>query len=125
MAEKPNPRIRNLSTRYLKFYKYGVAAFILLLIMWFLLHEYLSYKGKVGSLIFLPLTYGFLIYKWWQANRKVFHVEFDDEYMYVQQQGQDVLIPLENIKDVNLISLGGVYKVDLYSTETFGAKFYF
>lgn len=76
-------------------------------------------------MIFLPLSYGYFIYLWWQANKRVYHTEFDEEYMYVQQQGHDVLIPLENIKDVNLISVGGVYKVDLYSPETFGDKFYF
>ncbi len=75
--------------------------------------------------VFSSAWYGYFAFLWWRINLKVYHVEFDDEYLYVQQKNQDVLIPLENIKDVNLISLGGVYKVDLYSPEIFGDKFYF
>jgi hypothetical protein len=45
--------------------------------------------------------------------------------MYVIQRKQDLLIPLENVKDVNLVSMGGVYRVDLYVKELFGDKFYF
>ena len=45
--------------------------------------------------------------------------------MYVTQKGHDLVIPLENIKDVNLASLEGVYRVDLYAKELFGDKFYF
>jgi hypothetical protein len=89
------------------------------------IHE-VNKEYKVGhTMIFFPLTYGYLIYLWWQVNKRVYHTEFDEEYLYVRQQRYDVLIPLENIKDVNLISMGGVYKVDLYSPETFGDKFYF
>ncbi|MBS1553387.1 MAG: hypothetical protein JSU09_00555 [Bacteroidetes bacterium] len=125
MAEKPNPRIKNLSTRYLRFYKFGVAFGILAMVVALVIHEIRrQYKGG-HTMIFLPLSYGYFIYLWWQANKRVYHTEFDEEYVYVQQQGHDVLIPLENIKDVNLISVGGVYKVDLYSPETFGDKFYF
>lgn len=40
-------------------------------------------------------------------------------------KASDLIIPLENIKDVNLVSLGGVYRVDLYYKELIGDKFYF
>jgi len=35
------------------------------------------------------------------------------------------MIPLENIKDVNLKSIAGTYEVTLYSPEQVGDKFYF
>ncbi|MFM8832908.1 MAG: hypothetical protein ACKOEV_04640 [Cytophagales bacterium] len=109
----------------MRFYKFGVAFGILAMVVALVIHEIRrQYKGG-QTMIFLPLSYGYFIYLWWQANKRVYHTEFDEEYLYVQQQGHDVLIPLENIKDVNLISVGGVYKVDLYSPETFGDKFYF
>lgn len=72
-----------------------------------------------------PLSLSYLAYAWWRVNQKVFHVEFDQEFMYVVQKNQDLLIPLENIKDINLISIGGVYKVELYANELFGDIFYF
>jgi hypothetical protein len=125
MAEKPNPRIKNLSTRYLQFYKYGIGAIIITLTTSIVYFETTKASNPWLRFVFSMSWYGYFAYLWWRINLKVYHVEFDDEYLYVQQKNQDVLIPLENIKDVNLISLGGVYKVDLYSPETFGDKFYF
>ena len=124
MAEKPNPRIKNLSTRFLTLYKYGTAIFILGIVAALVGSEFLATERQ-GHLISVLLTYGYFLYLWWKANIKVFHVEFDDDFFYVRQIHHDVLIPLENIKDVNLVSIVGLYKVDLYSHETFGDKFYF
>lgn len=36
-----------------------------------------------------------------------------------------MLIPLENVKDIDIKTLGGVYEVELYSDEQIGSKFYF
>jgi hypothetical protein len=119
-------RIRNLSTRYLGFYKYG-AMVIILAICSFVLYYFrdtIFAKGSFSSWYF-PIYWVYLLYLWWRVNQKVFHVEFDHEFMYVKQKDQDLLIPLENIKDVNLVSFEGVYKVDLYAKEIFGDKFYF
>lgn len=120
-------RIRNLSTRYLTFYKLSVTIVLGCLIGLFLWNGYNEYQeGKgLGSLLFAPMTYGYLIYIWYRVNRSVLHVEFDEEFMYVMLNKQDLLIPLENIKDVNLVSMGGVYRVDLYAKELVGEKFYF
>ncbi len=119
-------RIRNLSTRYLGFYKYGLIVVILIIFSGILFYyrETLFAKGSFSSWYF-PFYWAYLFYLWWRVNRKVFHVEFDQEFMYLKQKDQDLLIPLENIKDVNLASIEGVYKVDLYATELFGNKFYF
>jgi hypothetical protein len=65
------------------------------------------------------------VYGWVRINRNVHRVEFDDEFLYVLQKGQDILIPLENIKEVEIISLGGVYEVELFNPEQLGKKFYF
>ena len=119
-------RITNLSTRFLGFYKFSVAAFLAALIfymIWNAITE-LRIKGRIAG-FFFPLPYGYLFYVWFKVNASVHRVEFDDDFMIVILKGQDLLIPLENIKDVNLISLGGVYRVDLYSPELIGDKFYF
>jgi hypothetical protein len=87
---------------------------------------YMEYKidGHVSHLL-MPLNFAYMVYVWWLVNRRVYQVEFDTDFMYVIQKNQDLIIPLENIKDVNLISVGGVYQVDLYARELFGDKFYF
>lgn len=119
-------RIKNLSTRYLSLYRYGTALLMFVLFGSYLYYQILEYleKKHLSSLL-MPLNFTYLIYVWFLVNKKVYHAEFDDEFMYVTQKGHDLVIPLENIKGVNLISVGGVYRVDLYAIELFGDKFYF
>jgi hypothetical protein len=38
---------------------------------------------------------------------------------------QDLIIPLENIESVEISTLGGVYKVNLFHPEQLGQHFYF
>jgi hypothetical protein len=75
--------------------------------------------------VFNVLYIAFLVYGWIRINRNVHRVEFDEEYLYVILRGQDMLIPLENIKEVDIKSIGGVYEVELYTPEQLGDKFYF
>ncbi|NOS90379.1 MAG: hypothetical protein HOP30_00510 [Cyclobacteriaceae bacterium] len=91
----------------------------------FLYYEFNTIEKVRPSMVFWPIYYGYFLYLWWKVNQHVYHVEFDQEFMYLAQKQQDVLIPLENIKDINLISIGGVYKVELYAKELFGDTFYF
>jgi hypothetical protein len=118
--------ITNLSTRYLTFYKCGSAIFVFVCIIGLSYYRYTAFQEDHDFLQFLvllpPCTLAFFGLK---AARKVYKVEFDDEFIYVAQGKQELLITLENIKDFNLIDLGGVYQVELYSKESFGDKFYF
>jgi hypothetical protein len=58
-------------------------------------------------------------------NNKLYHVEFDDEFLYVLGKKVDLVVPLENIKDVNLKTLIGHYEIIFYNPEQFGIKIYF
>ncbi len=83
--------------------------------------------GKLAPL-FRVWNYLYLLWfvlLWWKLNSKVYRVEFDDEFLYVILKKNDILIPLENIKDINIVTLGGVYRVDLYNAEQLGDKIYF
>jgi hypothetical protein len=71
------------------------------------------------------VTYGYFFYLGIQVTRKLQQVYFDESYLYVNQKGQELLIPLENVESVEISSLGGVYKVNLYHTELPGTHFYF
>ncbi|MBY0433327.1 MAG: hypothetical protein K2U26_04375 [Cyclobacteriaceae bacterium] len=122
-AIQPN-RIKSLSTRYLGFYKNSVLILLCALAITF-------FYSWIKSDRFNPfgiLMYGqwlYFIYLWIRVNRNVYRVEFDDKFLYLILPKNDVLIPLENIKDVDIVSLGGVYRVDLYQPEFMGKKFYF
>ena len=52
-------------------------------------------------------------------------VSFDSEFLHVFRKTQDLIIPLESIESVEISSLGGVYKVNLYYPEQLGKEFFF
>ena len=116
-----NQRIKSLSTRYLAFYKISVLVLLIGLAAFFAFNSISAFSSlPIASFYFL-----FLIYGWIRINRNVHRVEFDDEFLYVILKGQDMVIPLENIKEVDIKSLGGVYEVELFTAEQLGKKFYF
>lgn len=122
MVEKS--RIRNLSTRFLAFYKYGVILIVSALFLWVVFHEVQSGRRLISG-VYFSLVWGYLIYRWVKAHWKVYRVEFDDEFLYVLQRGQDLLIPLENVKDIEMKTLGGMWRVDLFYADVIGDHFYF
>ena len=118
-------RIKNLSTRFHWLYKNGTLIFLggLICFLVYSAFQNVSAHGLIGSM--QPLFWIYLIWLWYWVNRRVYRTEFDDEFLYIIRKNQDTLIPLENVKDVNLVSMGGVYRVDLYAKEDFGDRFYF
>jgi hypothetical protein len=127
MGEMKSQRIKSLSTRYLGFYKNSVLVLLVGVMLFFI---YAAIQAFMGDKLYVsPVTttlyLGFLTFGWIRINRNVHRVEFDDDYLYVILRGQDILIPLENIKEVDIKTLGGVYEVELYNPEQLGNRFYF
>lgn len=58
-------------------------------------------------------------------TRKLHYCFFDDQYLYVHSLQPELIIPLENIESVEIVTLGGTYKVNLYHAEQLGKEFYF
>lgn len=124
MSEKS--RIRNLSTRYLEFYRYGFVVILTAFAGLLLVQSIDDFRSRgFFSSLYFPVVWGFMIYTWFKAHIKVYKVEFDDEYLYVLKRTGDVLIPLENIKDIEMKTLGGMWRVELYYEDIIGNHFYF
>lgn len=128
MAELKSQRIKSLSTRYLGFYKNSVLVILVGVIIFLIYGNIESYRESGRFFVnswFVTGYIFFFIYLWFRMNRNVHRVEFDEDYLYVIQSGQDIMIPLENIKDIDIKTMGGVYEVELYTAEQLGKKFYF
>jgi hypothetical protein len=125
MAEKN--RIRNLSTRWLLPFKVVVFA---------------VYTGLCSAIVFSFLERGHNVIDWFfgilmaggyvyfffrlmKMTTKLHRLEFDQNFLYVLLKSQDIVIPLENIESVEISTIGGVYKVNLYNAEQLGDHFYF
>jgi hypothetical protein len=95
------------------------------------------YSGAIGVILYSSfgrgwfytasqsVLYGWLFFLLIRMAVKFQEVYFDDEFLYVYKKKQDYLIPLENIESVEIESLGGVYKVNLYHAEQLGKELYF
>lgn len=70
-------------------------------------------------------VYAAIFYALAKMAAKLEQVSFDDEFLYVFRKDQDYVIPLENIESIEIESIGGVYKVNLYHAEQLGDHFYF
>lgn len=128
MAADKSQRIKSLSTRYLGFYKNSVLVILIGVVCFFVFANIQSYieSGRFQlNNWFVTGYFIFFVYLWFKMNRNIHRVEFDHEFLYVIQKGQDILIPLENIKEVDIKTLGGVYEVELFRAEQLGIKFYF
>ncbi len=82
-------------------------------------------RGGWFELIYFLGFYSYLFYLLLRTLSKLQHIEFDEDFLYVVKRGLDYVIPLENIESVEIVSLGGVYKVNLYRAEQLGKEFYF
>ena len=52
--------------------------------------------------------------------RLVKQISYDNQYLYVHEDGADTQIPLERIRDVEITSLDGMYKFNLMDKDTYG-----
>lgn len=125
MAEKN--RIRNLSTRWLIHFKVvvlGVYTALCVTILFALVHDRNNWIDWVFGLG-MAIGYVHFFFRLMKVTSKLHWIEFDNDFLYVMQRKQDLIIPLENIESVEISTLGGVYKVNLYHTEQVGDHFYF
>ncbi|MBL7843454.1 MAG: hypothetical protein JNK44_06290 [Cyclobacteriaceae bacterium] len=120
MAEKQ--KTVRLSSRFLGPYRWYL---YILYIVAFSCIAILSIRVGWGFAVIQTTVYGWMFYRGVQIIEKFQQVSFDPEFLYVYQKQQDYIIPLENIESVEIESLGGVYKVNLYHPEQLGKELYF
>lgn len=66
-----------------------------------------------------------ILYKLWRTYVGLKPVEFDREFLYVTEKGYDIIVPLENVKSVEIKSLGGLYKIIFYDRIQSGYEIFF
>lgn len=122
MVEKR--RITRISTRFLVLFKVvALAAYTAMAcgLAWFLVVRYDDWYFILNAVLYL-----YWLYRLVKVLLRMYYVEFDADFLYVRRRGsQEVMIPLENIKDVDIRSIGGVYRVALLYDDVVGRTFYF
>ena len=125
MAEKN--RIRNLSTRWLLPFKvvvFTIYTGLCVGIAWSFVGDAINLADWFFGLC-MAGSYSYLFYRLMKVTAKLYRVEFDNDFLYVLLGNQDMVIPLENIESVEISTVGGVYKINLFNSEQLGNHFYF
>lgn len=121
----PENRIRNLSTRWLKPLKIWLFVLYVGLGISILYVHLIMHDRMIVFAIGQSAIYIWLLIKLLKGVAKLHRVEFDNDYIYVLKKKQDLIIPLEHVESVEIASLGGLYKVNLYHADQVGKEFFF
>jgi hypothetical protein len=126
-------RVHTLSTRYYKIYKIVLVAAMALLVLSYLVQGLMASQGKdlwqklfsFGIGIIVPV---YLTLYWYPQLIKMLRgfrkVSYDKYSLYVQMQDYEIQVPFERIKSVELTSLDGLYRFELYDQDQFGKYIY-
>lgn len=65
----------------------------------------------------------FIIRKFFnETHSKIKEVSYDKENLYVKEEEYDVQIPFYQVKDIEIVSMDGLYKFKLYHHDQFGRE---
>lgn len=79
-----------------------------------------------GFVLFNIAYYSFFFYKiFWLRTAKLKNIEYDDHFLYLVEQGQEIQLPYTEVRDIELKSLTGVHVIQLYRDFGFGKEIYF
>ncbi|NOT73366.1 MAG: hypothetical protein HOP08_00460 [Cyclobacteriaceae bacterium] len=126
MPSKAAQKITFISFGKVKLYKVWLLILIILMTAFgaFVIFRTFHRSSFPLDLINLWLP-GLIIYRLWKLYLGVKAVEFDQEFLYVTQPDYEIIVPLENIKKVEIKSLTGVYKIELYDMIQSGNEIFF
>ena len=115
-----------VSTSKLKTFKVialNLVSIITLAVLGFALQSVLIYDNYY-PLLSVPL-YIMLAYKAIPAIIKIKNVSYDESSVYYDKNGFEVQIPFEDIKDIEIKTLSGIYTINLYMPSQDGTSIMF
>lgn len=68
----------------------------------------------------MVVVYGIIFYKVVKHIKQLKYLEYDDSNLYVKHHDYEVQIPYEQIKEVSIVSIDGLYKFVFYKANQFG-----
>ena len=85
------------------------------------LYRLLTQQGYFAGIYLGPI----IVFQLIRVYKKIKAVEFDAEFLYVFEKGFEIVVPLENIKNVEIKSLNGIYQINLHDKIQSGTEVYF
>lgn len=117
-------RSKSLSISSVKWYKYSLITFLSVLFALYMLVNVM--QGRMSGILIAVAYTGMLIFYWYPSLtrflRQIKEVAYDSENLYVNEGEYEVQIPFHEVKDIELVSLDGLYKFKLYHHDQFGKE---
>ncbi len=113
MEGKQEEKIRFLTHSKVKTYKAWLLFLMSVLIAGLAYYSYVAILDG-HFIVTTPLLGCVFVYQLYRIYRRVKVVEFDREFFYVSESGYEILVPLDNIKKVEIKNMGGIYKVSFF-----------
>lgn len=115
-------RTKSLTIKSIKIYK-GITVGLITAIFLSYFVMNLMDRGLFGLL--LAGSYVIIMIFIWFPSIKSFisklkEVSYDDDHLYVKEGDYEIQIPFHQIKDIEIISMDGLYKFKLYHNDQFG-----
>lgn len=110
-------RTKTLTTYTIKIYKSIVLILVACIMMFLLLRS----TNRFTSFLFV-VQYAYLFYFVLRGVLGIKYVEYDNANLYVNHNDYQVQVPFEEVKEVKLMSVDGVYKFILYKKGQLGKE---
>ena len=114
-------RTRSLTTKTIRIYK-GATSLLMTSLILGMAYFRLEHGSFIGLLMLIPYLY--FLYRIWNNMKLLKEVSYNNHSLFVKQKEFEIEIPLYRIKDVELISLDGIYKFKLHDVDQFGDTVY-
>ena len=73
----------------------------------------------------MPIVWIYLIFKGFKLLRSLKNISHDDSSIYYEKDGFEVQIPFEEVKNIEIKTLTGIYTINLYRKSQDGEKISF
>lgn len=115
-------RSKSLSIKSVKRYKYVLVVFMSILGLIYTTSFFTRFNPL--NLILGAAWFALLILYWYpnilKFLKKIKEVSYDKENLYVKEGEYEIQVPFHEIKDIEIVSLDGLYKFKFYQNDQFG-----
>ena len=118
---------KTLSSKWYKVYKGFLLLLITGLVVFYLVASIMGDNSWFSAIV--VVLYIFLLIRYWMPSffkmlRNFEMISYDRERLFIKRSGGDIEVPFERVKEVELISLDGIYKFSFYQKDELGEAVY-
>lgn len=125
MPQKSDEKITFLSFKKVRIFKVLLILLGALLVAALVFYGVRAIQNKSDSSIFPFLYFLFFLRLTYALYVGIKTVEFDQSFLYITEKDIDIIVPLANIKSIEIRNLAGIYEIKLFDKIQSGSELFF